>query len=72
MTTINHAAIVTRNGRNVVFLIKDDYVVQTPVTSGRQIDDMIEVLDGIKQGDKVVIRPLNKLKDGSKIKVIEK
>lgn len=72
LTTINHAAIVTRNGRNFVFLIKGDHVVQTPVTLGREIDDMVEILDGIKQDDKVVIKPLNKLKDGAKIKVIER
>ncbi len=72
LTAINHAAIVTRNGRNLVFLIKDDHVVQTPVTLGRQSDDMTEILDGVKQGDKVVIKPVNKLKDGTKIKVMEK
>ncbi|MFN3533165.1 MAG: efflux RND transporter periplasmic adaptor subunit [Candidatus Brocadia sp.] len=72
LTTINHAAIATRNGRNFVFLIQGDHVVQTPVTLGREIDDMVEILDGIKQDDKVVIKPLNKLKDGAKIKVIER
>jgi RND family efflux transporter MFP subunit len=72
LTTINRAAIITRNGRNFVFLIKGDHVVQTSVTLGREIDDMTEILDGIKQDDKVVIKPLNKLKDGSKIKVIER
>jgi multidrug efflux pump subunit AcrA (membrane-fusion protein) len=47
-------------------------VIQTPVTTGIQIGDMIEVLDGIKQDDKVAVKPTNKLKDGSRIKVIEK
>ncbi|MCF6156118.1 MAG: efflux RND transporter periplasmic adaptor subunit [Candidatus Brocadia sp.] len=72
LTTINTAAIVTRNDRNFVFLIKDNRVVQTPITLGSRLGDMIEVLDGIKQGDKVVVNPLNKLKDGSKVKIIEK
>ncbi|MBE7445804.1 MAG: efflux RND transporter periplasmic adaptor subunit [Planctomycetia bacterium] len=71
LTTINPDALITRNGKDFVFLIKDDRVVLTPVTAGIQIGDMIEVLDGIKQDDKVAVKPVNKLKDGSRIKVIE-
>jgi hypothetical protein len=33
---------------------------------------MIEVLSGVKAGDSVVLKPLNKIKNGSRIKVIEK
>lgn len=72
LTTINPAAVVIRDGKNFVFLIKDNHVVKTPITLGSRLGDMIEVLDGIEQGDKVVVKPLNKLKDGSKVKVIEK
>ncbi|MDQ1274178.1 MAG: hypothetical protein QG591_2808 [Planctomycetota bacterium] len=72
LTAINPDALVTRNGKDFVFLIKDGHVVQTPVTTGIQIGDMLEVLDGIKQDDKVAVKPMNKLKDGSRIKVIEK
>lgn len=71
LITINPDALITRNGKDFVFLIKDDRVVQTSVTTGIQIGDMIEVLDGIKQDDKVAVKPVNKLKDGSRIKVIE-
>ncbi len=71
-TTINPAAIVTHNGKNFVFLVKDGYAVQTPVTLGTQIGDVTEVIDGIKQDDKVVVKPVNKLKDGSKIRIVEK
>jgi hypothetical protein len=33
---------------------------------------MIEVLNGVKAGDKVVLRPVDKLRDGKRIKIIEK
>lgn len=72
LNTLNPAAIMTRDGRHVVFLIKDNRVVQTAITLGTQIGDMVEVLDGIKQDEKVVVKPLHKLKDGAKIKVVEK
>lgn len=71
-TALNRAAIITRNGKPTVFLIKDDRAIETPVRLGAEIGDMREVVEGLKAGDKVVIRPLDKLRDGVKIKVAEK
>lgn len=72
LTALNPAALLTRNGKKAVFLIKGDQAVETPVTMGEQIGDMIEVLSGVNAGDKIVLKPLNKIKNGSKIKVLEK
>lgn len=72
LTAINPGAIVTRNGKHFVFLIQGNRVVQTSINPGTLIGDMVEVLGGVKQDDKVAVKPVNKLKDGSKIKVKEK
>jgi len=72
LTALNPAALLTRNGKKAVFLIKGDQAVETTVTPGEQIGDMIEVLSGVNAGDKIVLKPLNKIKNGSKIKVLEK
>ncbi len=69
LTAINPGAIVTRNGKHFVFLIQDNRVVQTSIKPGITIGDMIEVLDGVKHDDKIAVKPVNKLRDGSKIKV---
>lgn len=71
-TAINPSAVITRNGKKYVFLIKGDQVFETSITTGGQIGDMIEVLSGIKAGDKIVLKPLDKLKNGSKIKLAVK
>jgi multidrug efflux pump subunit AcrA (membrane-fusion protein) len=47
-------------------------VYKTPLTTGSQIGDMTEVLDGVKSGDKVVVNPPKNLRDGMRIKVKEK
>jgi multidrug efflux pump subunit AcrA (membrane-fusion protein) len=70
-TAINPSAIVTKDGKKFVFIIKDGRAVETPITTGRHLGDMIEVTGGIKAGDKIVVKPSNKLKTGSKIKVAE-
>jgi RND family efflux transporter MFP subunit len=71
-TAVNPAAIVTRNGRKTVFLVKGNRVAETEIKTGASIGDMTEVLSGAKAGDKVALKPLEKLKDGAKIKTAEK
>ena len=72
LTTVNPAGIVNRNGKQYVFLVKGDRVVMTQVTLGAQVGDMREVTGGVKPGDRIAIKPLDTLKDGSKIKIAEK
>ncbi len=69
---VNPAAVITRNGKKTVFLIQKDRVVGTPVTLGVQLGDMVEVTAGLKTGDRVALRPLEKLKNGDRIKIVEK
>jgi HlyD family secretion protein len=71
-TALAPSAILTRDGTSVVFLIRGNRVIKTPVTTGEKLGDMVEVLHGIKAGDTVVMKPLEKMKDGAKIKIVEK
>lgn len=71
-TAINPAAMATRNGRKVVFLVKGDRVVETPITTGAPIGEMVEVVAGVKAGEQIAVKPLEKLKDGKRIKTAEK
>jgi HlyD family secretion protein len=68
---LNPAAVVTRNGRSGVYLVVGDTVQFTPVTPGIKLGDLLEVA-GLKSGDKVALKPLDKLKDGSRISFPEK
>jgi RND family efflux transporter MFP subunit len=71
-TTVNPEAVVERDGRKVVFLVKDKRVVETPVKLGSKVGDLEEVTSGVKAGDSVVLRPADKLRDGSRISIPEK
>ncbi|MRR54989.1 MAG: efflux RND transporter periplasmic adaptor subunit [Deltaproteobacteria bacterium] len=71
-TTVNPEAVVERDGRKVVFLVKDNRVVETPVKLGNKVGDLEEVISGVKAGDSVVLRPADKLRDGSRISIPEK
>ncbi len=69
---VNPQAVATRGGRNVVFLVEGERVAEIPVTLGARIGDMVEVKSGVKAGDKLALKPLQKLKDGRHIKTAEK
>jgi RND family efflux transporter MFP subunit len=71
-TALHQTALVNRKDRKVVFLVKGDRAVETPVTLGGPMGDMVEVLEGVKVGDRVVLNPSGRLKNGSKIKIEEK
>ncbi|GFE57892.1 efflux RND transporter periplasmic adaptor subunit [Geobacter sp. AOG1] len=71
-TSVSQAAVRSRDGKQVVYLVKGDRVVEKVVTLGERIGDQIEVLSGIRAGDKLALKPLEKLKDGAKIKTAEK
>ena len=68
---LNPAAVVTRNGRSGVYLVVGSKVRFTPVTPGAKLGDLLEVA-GLKFGDKVALKPLEELQDGSSISLPEK
>ncbi len=71
-TAINPAAVITRGGKTLVFLIRDNRVTETPVSLGSRLGDMVEVLDGLKPGSRIALKPLERLRNGSAVKIVEK
>ncbi len=68
LTVINSSAIIDRDGKKFVFAIINNKAKETQINTGISIGEMTEVVSGLKIGDKVVIKPLDKVKDGSRIK----
>ncbi len=71
VTAVQPAAITERDGRKVVFMVQDDKVRQIPVSVGKKIGELLEV-QGIKAGDKVVLKPGDKLQDGGAVSLAKK
>nr|WP_254451720.1 efflux RND transporter periplasmic adaptor subunit [Duganella vulcania] len=71
VTAVQPAAIATRDGKAVVFVLDGEKVRQVPVTQGRKIGDLTEV-KGVKPGDKVVLAPDAKLHDGAAVSLAKK
>ncbi len=72
LTVINSSAIIEKGGKKFVFTIIENKAKETEINLGRVMGEMTEVLSGVKIGDRVIIKPLNKIKDGSRVKIAEK
>ncbi|MEW6381856.1 MAG: efflux RND transporter periplasmic adaptor subunit [bacterium] len=68
---VSSTAIVTRQGKRVVFMVKGDRVIETPVTSGDRFGDMVEVVGGVKVGDRLVVKPPDELRHRARVRVNE-
>jgi RND family efflux transporter MFP subunit len=68
-TALHQTTLVNLKNRKAVFLVKEDRVVDTPVNLGSPMGDMVEVLGGVKVGDRVVLNPSDRLRNGSRIKI---
>ena len=71
-TALNPAAVVTRTGSSVVFRVAGHRAVETRVSLGKKLGDMQEVVSGAAAGDRIVLRPLEKLRNDARIRVKEK
>ena len=65
--TIPAAAVAPRNGRTVVFQMKDDRAVEVPVVTGQTLGNLVEIKRGLKEGDKVVTKVDDNIKPGAKL-----
>ena len=72
LTAVSADALVQRDGRTVVFVVKDGKAVAVPVTPGIKVGDLTAIAGDIKSGDRAVLRPDDKLTNGSFVKVAAK
>lgn len=70
-TVIAPAVIVGKGGTARVYRVVDGVARAVSVIVGEKIGDMVEV-SGLKPGDKLVQKPLDRIKDGTRVTVNEK
>lgn len=67
--TVHKDAIVTRRGQKVVYVVAGGSAQLRPVTLGEATGTRIEILDGLKADEVVVIRGNERLQPGAKVRV---
>jgi RND family efflux transporter MFP subunit len=67
--TVPGSAVVRRDGRQVVYQIKENRAVEVPVTVGRSLGTLLEIKQGLKEGDRVISNVDERISDGAKVVV---
>ena len=72
MLTVPFSAIVMRDDQRTVYVVEDETAVRRVVTTGYIGDDLVEILGGVTENDIVIAGGQNKLREGSKVKVVDR
>lgn len=65
-------SILERGEQKIVFLIKDGKAVETPVKHGLEYEQYVQILDGLNEGDQVVISGQYQLENRIKVNMAQK
>lgn len=65
---IPDTAVFDYKGSSCVFAIENGKTVLRQIKKGIESDKTIEVLEGLKEGEKIILKPDNNMKEGIKIK----
>lgn len=68
VVTVDVSLPIRNMGKQLVFVCEGDKVRAVPVTLGLTTGGQVEVLDGLKIGDEIVVQGQHRLTDGSEIK----
>lgn len=71
VVSVAQDAIVEREGAMVAFLVRQGRVTQTQVSIGETYGGAVEIRSGLAVGDVVVLRPIENLGDGDRVKLKE-
>jgi RND family efflux transporter MFP subunit len=66
---VPRTAVVERGGSKVVFVLQGQKVARREVVLGLGDDDVVEVRQGLEPGERIVVKGLETLSDGSRVSV---
>ncbi|WP_446211535.1 efflux RND transporter periplasmic adaptor subunit [Micromonospora sp. IBSANI012] len=66
--TVPASAVFSADGRDAVWLVRDGRAGRAPVTVGVQGQDLVQILDGVQAGDRVVVRGADQVQDGQEVR----
>ena len=67
--TVPLSSVTTRNGKKVVFTIRNDQAVAVSVSTGKDAGALVEITQGLSAGDRVIAGLSDRISDGVRVKV---
>jgi RND family efflux transporter MFP subunit len=72
LTAVHPDALTPRNGKTVVFVVRDGKAAEVTVTPGRKIGELTSIAGEVKTGEKAVLKPSPELSAGAQVKAAAK
>jgi RND family efflux transporter MFP subunit len=72
LTAVAADALVQRDGKPVVIVVRDDRAQVVPVTPGIKVGDLTAIDGAVKSGDKVIVKPSADLMTGAAVRIVGK
>lgn len=70
-TVVPQTVLLDKNGPHI-YIPDGDRARLVPVRTGNRDGERVEIISGVKAGDRIIISPLQKLSDGRRIRLAEK
>lgn len=67
--TIPIGTLATRNGKKVVYAVRDNRAIEIPVIIGRDVGALVEVTQGLSAGDKIITGVSDQITDGTRVRI---
>ena len=64
-------SILERDTGRIVFLVEQDKAVKQSIVTGQSMQDRVQVLEGLKPGDSLVVEGHSKLTDGESVSIVK-
>jgi multidrug efflux pump subunit AcrA (membrane-fusion protein) len=61
------AVITHEDGRSEIYIVKNNLVVKESVVTGGTYGEEIQIIEGVKEGDRVIVSGLNSVYQGMRI-----
>ncbi|MFV2099712.1 efflux RND transporter periplasmic adaptor subunit [Micromonospora sp. LOL_024] len=65
--TVPASAVFSADGRDTVWLVRDGRADRAVVTVGVQGQDLVQIVDGVQAGDRIVIRGTDHVREGQEV-----
>lgn len=72
LVAVSPDALAQRDGKTVVYVIRDNKAVEVRVTPGARIADVTAIAGDVRTGEKAVLKPAPEIKDGALVKLAAK
>jgi RND family efflux transporter MFP subunit len=69
LLAVPEAAVATRGGHAVIYQVREDRAFEVPVSTGQKLGNLVEIKNGLKDGDKIIAKIDDRIEPGAKVSV---